>query len=169
MRKPLLALAAILVSSRLAAQSSPFVDDTVERLLVNEISGDLAFETLRITTQWHKPGGSEGFFAVAHYVEGRAKAAGLQDVRWIDQVADAPAWTCRRAEAWLIEGEGQGEKRTKLGSFAEVATSIADYSRPADVTARLVDVGTGEKAADYEGRDVRGQVVLASGNVGTVM
>jgi hypothetical protein len=169
MRKPALALAAILVCSRLAAQSSPFVDDSVERLLVNEISGDLAFETLRITTQWHKPGGSEGFFAVARYIEERAKAAGLQDVRWIDQVADSPSWTCKRAEAWLIEGEGDSERRTKLGSFAEVATSIADYSRSADVTARLVDVGTGEKASDYEGKDVRGQVVLASGSVGTVM
>jgi hypothetical protein len=169
MRKPALALAAILVSSHLLAQASPFVDDAVERLLVDEISGDLAFETLRITTQWHKPGGSEGFFAVAKYVEERAKAAGLKDVRWIDQVADSPSWTCRRAEAWLIEGEGASEKRTKLGSFAEVATSIADYSRSADVTAALVDVGTGERASDYEGKDVRGNVVLASGSVTAVM
>jgi len=169
MRKSAPALAAFLVSSCLAAQSSPFVDEKVERLLVDEISGDLAFETLRITTQWHKPGGSEGFFAVARYVEEHAKTAGLKDVRWIDQVADSPSWTCRRAEAWLIEGDGDAAKRTKLGSYAEVATSIADYSRPADVTAQLVDVGTGEKAADYEGRDVRGKVVLASGNVGTVM
>ena len=169
MRKSALAFGAFLISSCLAAQSSPFVDDKVERLLVDEISGDLAFETLRITTQWHKPGGSEGFFAVARYVEEHAKTAGLKDVRWIDQVADSPSWTCRRAEAWLIEGDGDAAKRTKLGSYAEVATSIADYSRPADVTAQLVDVGTGEKAADYEGRDVRGKVVLASGNVGTVM
>jgi len=169
MRKPALALAAILVASCLAAQSSPFVDDAVGRLLADEISGDLAFETLRITTQWHKPGGSEGFFAVARYVEERAKQAGLKDVRWIDQVADSPSWTCKRAEAWLIEGEGDSAKRTKLGSFAEVATSIADYSRSADVTAALVDVGTGEKASDYEGRDVRGNVVLASGSVPAVM
>ncbi|HEX4440540.1 MAG TPA: M28 family peptidase, partial [Thermoanaerobaculia bacterium] len=169
MRKLLLAFAAVLAASRLAAQSSPFVDDNVERLLVNEISGDLAFETLRVTTHWYKPGGSEGFFAVAHYVEDRAKAAGLQDVKWIDQVAASPSWTCKRAEAWLIEGKGDTEKRTKLGSFAEVPTSIADYSRSADVTGDLVDVGTGEKAADYEGVDVRGKIVLASGNVGTVM
>jgi hypothetical protein len=163
------AFAALLVSPCLAAQSSPFVAENVERLLVNEISGDLAYETLRHTTQWYKPGGSEGFFAVARYVEERAKAAGLQDVRWIDQVADSPSWTCKRAEAWLVEGRGDAEKRTKLGSFAEVPTSIADYSRSADVTADLVDVGTGEKAADYEGVDVRGKVVLASGSVGAVM
>ena len=94
----------------------------------------------------------------------RAKEAGLEDVRWIDQVARLAAWTCRRAEAWLLEGDGAGAKETKLGSYAEVATSIADYSRPANVTAELVDVGAGESAADYDGKDVRGKIVLAYGS-----
>ena len=108
MRKLALGALGCLVTSLLAAQSSPFVPDKTERLLVNELSGDLAFETLRITTQWHKPSGSEGFFAVAHYVEEKAKAAGLSDVRWIDQVAETPSWTCQRAEAWTLEA---GEQR----------------------------------------------------------
>ena len=108
MRKTLLGLAAGLLPVLAAAQTSPFVDPKVEQALVNELSGDLAFETLRITTQWHKPSGSEGFFAVAREVEARAKAAGLQDVHWIDQVAEHVNWTCRRAEAWLLQGSGAG-------------------------------------------------------------
>jgi Zn-dependent M28 family amino/carboxypeptidase len=155
---------AFLAPAFAAAQSSPFVDENTERLLVNAISGDRAFETLRITTQWHKPSGSEGFFAVARYVEDKAKEAGLDDVTWIDQVAETPSWTCRRAEAWLLQGEGQNEKETFLGSYADVATSIADFSRSADVTADLVDVGSGEAASDYAGKEVRGKVVLASGS-----
>jgi hypothetical protein len=158
-----------LLPSLLAAQTSPFADERTERLLVNEISGDRAFETLRITTQWHKPSGSEGFFAVARYVEQKAREAGLRDVSWIDQVAQTPSWTCRRAEAWLLEGEGASEKETLLGSYADVATSIADFSRSADVTAELVDVGSGEAGADYAGKDVRGKVVLASGSPSIVM
>src|SRR5512135_1282916 len=150
-------------------QTSPFVPEKTEQALVNSLSGDLAFETLRISTQWHKPGGSEGFFAVARYVEQRAKDAGLSDVRWIDQVAEAPSWTCHRAEAWLLEGDGATAKETLLGSYAEVATSIADYSRPANVTAELVDVASGERAADYQGRDVKGKIVLAYGAPSTVM
>jgi len=169
MRKLALGALACLVASLLVAQSSPFVPEKTERLLVNELSGDLAFETLRITTQWHKPSGSEGFFAVAHYVEEKAKAAGLSDVRWIDQVAQTPSWTCQRAEAWLLEGEAATAKETLLGSYAEVATSIADYSRPADVTAELVDVGAGTAGPDYDGKDVRGKVVLAYGSPGVVM
>jgi hypothetical protein len=158
-----------LVAAASLAQTSPFVPEKTEQALVNSLSGDLAFETLRISTQWHKPGGSEGFFAVARYVEQRAKDAGLADVRWIDQVAEAPAWTCHRAEAWLLDGQGAAAKETLLGSFAEVATSIADYSRPANVTAELVDVGSGEHAADYQGKDVKGKIVLAYGAPSSVM
>jgi Zn-dependent M28 family amino/carboxypeptidase len=162
-------LAAGLACATLApAQTSPFVDEKTERALVNELSGDLAFEHMRLTTQWHKPSGSEGFFAVARYALEKAKEAGLEDVRWIDQVNDSASWTCRRAEAWLLDGPGSAASETKLGSYSEVATSIADYSRSADVTAELVDVGAGERASDYEGRDVRGKVVLSHGSLALV-
>ena len=80
-----------------------------------------------------------------------------------------PSWTCERADAWLLEGEGAGAKETRLGSYAEVATSIADFSRPADVTAELVDVGRRDRAADYDGKDVRGKIVLAYGSPSPVM
>ncbi len=169
MRNTALSALGCLLSAGMAAQSSPFVDERIERILVNELSGDLAFETLRITTQWHKPSASEGFFAVARYVEERAKAVGLQDVRWIDQVAESAGWTCHRAEATLIEGGGASARETRLGSYAEVATSIADNSRPADVTAELVDVNAGDRAADYTGKDERGKIVLAYGALSAVM
>ena len=168
MRIRILLLGGFFLSARLFGQTSPFVDEKVERLLSNEISGDRAFETERITTQWHKPSGSDGFFAVAHYVEQQARAAGLSDVRWIDQVAQSAAWTPLRAEAWLISGEGAAAKETRLGSYAEAKTSIADFSRPADVTAELVDVGSGEKASDYAGKNVKGKIVLAFGSLTVV-
>lgn len=169
MRTKVLVLGAWLLPALMPAQTSPFVNEKTERILSNEISGDRAFETERISTQWHKPSGSEGFFAVARYVEERARAAGLADVRWIDQVAQTASWTPHRAEAWLLEGQAARATETLLGSYAEAATSIADFSRPADVTAELVDVGSGERAADYAGRDVRRKIVLAFGSLGTVM
>ena len=165
-----LALATVLtLPAALPAQTSPFVDPGVERLLVEELSGDRAYETLRATTPYHKLSGSPDYMAVARIVMERAKAAGLSDVRWIDQAMDERPWSCRRAEAWLIEGAGEDAPRTKLGAYAEVATSIADYSRPADVTADLVDVGSGDRAADYAGKEVSGKIVLASGSPSSVM
>ena len=165
----LVAAVATLGGAHAAAQTSPFVDEKTERLLVNELSGDRAFEHMRITTQWHKPGGSEGFFAVAKYVFEKAKEAGLEDVRWIDQKAESLSWTCRSGEAWLLEGDGADAKETKLAAYADVALSIADYSRPANVTAEIVDVGAGERAADYRDKEVRGKIVLSYGSLATVM
>ena len=169
MRTVLLAAGCAFVAAHAIAQTSPFVDGKTERLLVNELSGDRAYEHERITTQWHKPGGSEGFFAVARYVLEKAKAAGLDDVRWIDQKADSLSWTCRSGEAWLVEGQGPDAKETKLTSVGAVGTSVADYSRPTNVTAELVDVGAGDRAADYRGKEVKGKIVLAYGSPATVM
>lgn len=168
-RAPFAAGLLFLASPFGTAQTSPFVDEKTERILTNELSGDRAFEHMRITTQWHKPGGSEGFFAVARYVLEKAKEAGLEDVRWIDQKATSLSWTCRSGEAWLLEGDGADAKETKVTSYAEVATSVADYSRSTNVTAEIVDVGAGDRAADYGGRDVKGKIVLSYGNLATVM
>ncbi|HTR02998.1 MAG TPA: M28 family peptidase [Thermoanaerobaculia bacterium] len=169
MRNAVCAVLGGMLASLALAQTSPFVPENVDRALANEVSGDRAFEFERLSTQWHKPSGSEGFFAVAALVEERARAAGLADVRRIDQVGLTASWTPKRAEAWLLEGTAASPKETLLGSFADAKTSIADYSRPADVTAELVDVGSGERASDYAGKDVRGKIVLAFGNIGAVM
>ena len=69
---------------RASAQQSPFLKDDVYRALVNEVSGDIAFEHVRWFTHYHRPmGGGEGFEAVARYVEQKAKEYGLEDVRTI--------------------------------------------------------------------------------------
>ncbi len=169
MRKIFCGALGCLAATLAFGQTSPFVGPSVESPLSNEISGDRAFEFERLSTQWHKPSGSEGFFAVTALVEERARAAGLSDVRRIDQAGLTASWTPKRAEAWLVEGGGASARETLLGSFADAKTSIADFSRPADVTAELVDVGSGEKGADYAGKDVRGKIVLAFGSLGEVM
>ena len=57
----------------------------------------------------------------------------------------------------------------KLADNWEVAAALADHSRPADVTAELVDVGAGTTDADYEGKEVEGKLVLAAGLTPLVM
>src|SRR5207237_7872656 len=68
-----------------AAQTSPFVPETLYRDLVNEISGDRSFENVRHLSHFHRPGGSAGFFAAAEWTRQAAEAAGLEDVKLVRQ------------------------------------------------------------------------------------
>ena len=148
-----------------SAQESPFLNDRVYRALTNEISGDIAFQHARWFTHHHRPmGGNEGFEAVARYVEEKARAYGLEDVRYIGLRGDR-SWTPGVGELWLIAPE---ERR--LAYSKEIPLALADFSRSTDVgSAELVDVGDGTAASDYAGKDVRGRIVLASGALARTM
>jgi hypothetical protein len=149
---------AVLAPAFASAQTSPFLPDPLFRHLVNELSGDRAFEYDRHLTHFHRTGGSRDFFAATEYIRGAAEAAGLEDVKLIRQKWDGHGWSCTSGEAWLVEPE-----EIKLAAYGEVAVSIADNSRTTHVTAELVDVGAGTTEKDYQGRDVKGKIVLASG------
>ncbi len=162
-------LRALLVSSltwpvAAAAQTSPFLPDSRHRDLVNEISGDRAYEHVRHLSHFHRTEGSRDFFAAAEYIRGAAEAAGLEDVKLVRQGWDGHGWSCRSGEAWLLEPDA-----AKLADYGEVAVSIADHSRTTHATAELVDVGAGTAEGDYLGKEVKGKVVLASGALATVM
>jgi hypothetical protein len=148
------------------AQRSPVVPPAVHDALVNEISGDIAFEHIRWFTHYHRPmGGGEGYEAVAKYVEQKARDYGLEDVRVVRLKTDTPSWTPRLGELTLT-----APYTRRLAFTPEVALSLADYSRTTQFTdVALVDVGTGVEDRDYEGREVSGKVVLATGSLSTVM
>jgi hypothetical protein len=163
----LLALAtAVAVPAAASAQSSPFLSDDVYRALVNEISGDIAYEHIRWFTHYHRPmGGSDGYRAVEQYVADKAREYGLEDVRVIKLKADSPSWSPRPSELWLIEPEVR-----RLAFSVEIPLALADYSRDTDIaSAELVDVGDGTSDRDYADTDVTGKVVLATGQTGRVM
>lgn len=144
-------------------QTSPFLPDVRYRALVNELSGDRAYENVRWLTHYHRTGGSADFFLATEWIAKAAREAGLEDVKLIRQTYRDRSWSCRFAEAWLVEPDER-----KLADYREVAVSIADESRTAKATAELVDVGAGEAEADYAGKDVKGKVVLASGGARAV-
>jgi hypothetical protein len=145
-----------------AAQTSPFLPDPLFRDLVNEISGDRAFEHDRHLTHYHRTGGSRDFFAAAEYIRQAAAEAGLEEVKLVRQKWDGESWSCRSGEAWILD-----PAPAKLAAYDEVAVSVADNSRATHVTAELVDVGAGVTESDYAGKDIAGKVVLASGSATT--
>src|SRR5260370_25091124 len=54
-----------------------------------------------------------------------------------------------------------------IADYSKMRTALADYSNPANVMADLIDVGPGTSAKNYEGKDVKGKIVLAGGDVAT--
>ncbi|HET6897487.1 MAG TPA: DUF4910 domain-containing protein, partial [Vicinamibacteria bacterium] len=71
--------------------------------------------------------------------------------------------TLRGNRGWRVEGGTLDEvspRPRRITSVDDVRLAVADNSERADVTAELVDVGGGAVAADYEGKDVRGRLVL---------
>lgn len=159
-------LAALAWAAPVMAQRSALVPAAVHDAIVDEISGDIAFEHMRWFTHYHRPmGGGEGYQAVERYVETKAREYGLEDVRVIRLKSTTPSWSPVLGELTLTEPYTR-----RLAFTPEVALSLADYSRPTDISnAELIDVGTGTGEADYEGKAIAGKIVLATGPLGTVM
>ena len=148
---------ALLIPAPAGAQESSFVPEKLHRLLNNEISGDRAFNAVRRLTPFHRIMGSRTFLAAAEALAEMARDAGLVDVEIVKQKFEGGlSWDARSAQLWLLEPEER-----KLADFADVAVSLAVFSRSARAEAELVDVG-GAAPADFRNLDVAGKIVLTT-------
>jgi hypothetical protein len=116
------------------------------------------------------------FHEAAEYVKNELLKIGLQDATIEQFTADGKTkywtytspigWTIKSAELYLVEPE---EKL--IVRYEDVPQCLHTYSKatsPEGITAELIDVGTGTKPKDYEGKDVKGKLVLATGRARTV-
>jgi len=141
--------------------------------LAAEINGVIAKDTITELARYHRVQASSGFSQAAQFVASKAKDYGLDQVQIERFPADGhktyytlkstPGWEAERAELWEVE-----PRKTRIADWEEMRVALADYSQSADITAALVDVGAGVSAKDYEGKDVKGRIVLAGGGVAAV-
>jgi aminopeptidase YwaD len=68
-----------------------------------------------------------------------------------------PLWQATQGELWLVEPE-----QRKLYDVHDVIISCVAGSEVGDITAEVVDVGSGSREEDYAGKDVKGKIVLGS-------
>lgn len=153
-----MAVVTLTVAVQCISQTTPFLSDDEIRMLSNELSGDRAFEHIRVLSRWHRNSGTEGFFKAAEYVMQAAKEAGLEDVRFIEQPREGHNYTAKSAELWMVE-----PIEVKLADIGDHAVYLADGSYDADVTAELVWVGNASKDA-LKYLDVKGKIVLTNGS-----
>ncbi|HWC76442.1 MAG TPA: DUF4910 domain-containing protein [Blastocatellia bacterium] len=154
-------------------RKTSLLPDAEVRALAGEISGLIAKDTVTELARHHRVQASSGFSHAAQYIAAKAKEYGLDQVEIERFPADGsktyhtlkstPGWDAEGGQLWETE-PGQ----TKIADYDEMRVALADYSQTADVSAALIDAGAGTSAGDYEGKDVKGKLVLAGGNVAQV-
>lgn len=145
------------------AQRYPLLDSTTVAYLSGEVSGDAAYDHVRVLTSYHRPQGSDTLGVAARYVERMARAFGLQGVRYIELPSLRQPWNPGTSDLWIV-----GAQPERIASSIQNRIHLADRSRPADVTAELIDVGGGGDSV-YRVKDVAGKIVLTTGDLNGVM
>jgi len=154
-------------------RSIPFWPDSVPSAIHAEVDGVAALETVRELGRFHRVQGSPGFTAAAEFMRQKAIAAGLSDAAIERFPADGKTKYAHFLShvGWNpVSATLEEVSPTKrlIASFPDLPVALADYSQDADVTAELVDVGKGTSPTDYEGKSIRGKIVLADGTLPTV-
>ena len=172
-RLPLLLSAFLLVSQSAAAQPHlPPLDralpDRVEaiyRAVAPRVTTDEGMEVVRLMAPLWRLAGNPDFDRSLEAIEARLKAAGIA-TRYDTIPSSSQGWEMREA---VLRLDGTDGEIVLSRAQDRVPLAINSGSTPPGGTlAPLVDVGAGTEAADYEGRDVAGAVVLADGPLGAV-
>jgi aminopeptidase YwaD len=148
----------------------------LEKLVNEELSGNIAKSFVEQITRFHRIQASTMFHEAAEYVKDELSKMGLKDGTIEQFPADGKSkywtytspigWTVKSAELHLVEPE-----QKLIVKYQDAPTCLHTYSKatpPEGVTAELIDVGVGAKPKDYEGREVKGKFVLATGRARVV-
>lgn len=163
----------ICLAAALANAQEPFLPKGQWIAIRNESSGAVPYENLRYLTTLHRVPATADFDKAADFMLARAKEYGLADAHSEHFPIDGTLTygLMRSYFSWSVEEGRLWETSPQHQLIADWATDpirLADYSRSADVEAELVDVGNGGHEADYNGKEVRGKIVLADGVVAEV-
>jgi hypothetical protein len=172
-----LAVLLLLIPYTTPVSEPPLLSRDVIAALAGEMSGETAHRNLEFIAGQHRMRASQGYRAAAEYIADQLGSYGLSDVRIEQFPADGrtmygtqksrPSWDVDLAELWELEETPDGwEPANRLASYDAMPITLAQDSDSADVVADLVDVGAGTSESDYEGKDVRGKIVLTASQPG---
>ncbi len=168
MKKMLAAVALILFFANfVSAQPAEGIPKTLLpvsllREIINEASGDLALQNEifiagvnrnRLPEEY-----ASGYFEPKFLME-KLKEYGITDARIIDlPTRGLQTWDAEIGELWILK-----PYKRKIADLKEIAASLCGGSFTTDTTADLIYVGPGNRKEYYEGKDVKGKIVLVNG------
>ncbi len=133
--------------------------------IINEVSGERAMQHVLELVPYQRvrpPSEYSGPFRESRVVADFAEAYGYDNVTIEVFREGGTDWQPTRGELWMTTPQS-----VKLFDLHDVALSLASRNVNADITADLIDVGAG-RPEDFEGKDVRGKMVLSSGSIRSV-
>ena len=134
--------------------------------IATELSGARAYNNvIEIAGYEHDRRAAEyaGTYRESAVVERLAKQYGFSDVRITRLPVPYDQWDGEDAELWVTSPE-----RFLVSRYLDHPAMLAYGSQTADVEAPLVWVGRGLRDSDYDGKDIRGKIVLTDGAPGPV-
>ncbi len=164
----------------------PLIDSGVADAISKEISGVSAKRNLDQITLYHRTRASSQFRQASEYVQQQLVDYGLDSAVIRTYPADGetffgtqksrPAWDVEFAELWLLKEEGVGRqgkatwsRDKRLASWQAMPLSLAQDSLSGEAQAELVDIGSGLREEDYQGKSIKGKLVLTSSQPGAVV
>jgi aminopeptidase YwaD len=163
----------LLASPGVAAENPPLLKIADAKAIADQVSGGAAKRTVEALSLNHRMRGSQGYRRAAEHILGRLEQDGLAEASIIALPADGtirygtqrsrPAWNAENAELWEQRLEdGRWVDSERIASWKDQPITLAQDSVSGAAEAALVDVGSGSAENDYEGKDVRGKLVLTS-------
>ncbi|MFB0566786.1 MAG: DUF4910 domain-containing protein [Candidatus Aminicenantaceae bacterium] len=152
----------------------PLASKGLTQALVEEVSGEIAFNYTAIISRYDRIQASEGWHDAALMIKKELERIGYKDAviegwpsngsRFYYTYRTPIGWRAKSAELWMVT-----PRREKLCSYEEIPLTLVKHSNSADVEAELIDVGTGVGEESYRDKDVNGKIVLATAYTGEVM
>jgi hypothetical protein len=137
------------------------------RVMATELSGARAFNNVVEIAGYEydrKPEEYAGTYRESGVVTRLATEYGFSDVKVTRLPVSHRQWDGEEAELW-VEKPGPPQLVTR---YLDHPAVLVYGSQTADVTAPLVWIGRGMKPRDYEGKDLRGKIVLTDGSAAVV-
>ena len=133
-------------------------------------SGEAAWQAVADLSRFHRIQATPGYRRAAQWLHQQLLREGIEA-----EILAFPAdqetrfwtwpsfqeWSCTDAQLHLLEPEAQAQR---LADWRADPISLIQRSAPFDGEAEVVPLEDGEEAADYEGLDVAGKVVLSRGD-----
>ncbi len=132
------------------------LDETYYDLLIGESSGDRAYHYVMDIAPYErdrKHTDYQGLFMESRYVVDKLKEFGIQNAK-TERVGKTKTWDGISASLWEVY-----PKQVKIADYQDLAATLGQGSKNADVTAQLAWIGRGE-AHEIKAVDLKGKIAV---------